>query len=206
MPILRNQRAEKFCQIIAHEDCEPSEAAFKAGYGVDSHPKRDSYHYLQASRLMSKKEVVLRIQEIRDGICEEEQDKRENMIETLYRAALYDPTKYFKVYQTALENGRVVQDTVLKKDYMDFTKWDAKDRQMIDHFDPKTGNPVFISKTWAIEKLLKILQLDGNSNSVDIEDMLSLFSSAGLRLGRKEELEALDKLRDEVIDDVDDDI
>lgn len=191
MARLRNSRMEEFCRLIAHEDLEPSEACFRAGYGVDQHPKRDSYHAMQAARLMTRKDVVIRIQELRDHVCIVEKDKRETMIETLYKIVNYNPTKYMKVYQTALEDGRLVQATLLRKEFTDFTKWDPEDLKLIDHFDSKTGNPVFMDKKWAFEKLLKILQLDGSKQGVDIEDILSLFSSAGLRLGRKEDIEAM---------------
>lgn len=103
MAKLRNARMEKFCQFMAREGCDPSEACFKAGYGVDAHPKCDSYHAMQGSRLMCRKDVVFRIQEIRDGVCIEEKDKRETMIERLYKIINYNPAKYMQVYQTCLE-------------------------------------------------------------------------------------------------------
>lgn len=181
MPKLNNQRAETFCNIMAKEDCDPAEACFRAGYGSTSH--KTSYHNLQASRLMEKKDIIFRIKEIRDALGVAEKTKQESMIEFLYRATFYDPTKFVEPYITTLENGNVAQTIVYKKGCRDFTKWDIKDRQMIDHFDSKTGIPVFVSKTWAAEKLLKILQLDGSKSAVDVEDILSLFNSAGLRLG-----------------------
>lgn len=204
MAKLRNARMEKFCQFMAREGCDPSEACFKAGYGVDAHPKCDSYHAMQGSRLMCRKDVVFRIQEIRDGVCIEEKDKRETMIERLYKIINYNPAKYMQVYQTCLENGRTVQDTIIKKDFTDFTKWDEDDLAMIDHFDSRTGNPVFLDKKWAFEKLLKILQLDGSDRGVDIQDILSLFSSAGLRLGRPEDVQAMLQESDESNEDDDD--
>ena len=75
---------------------------------------------------------------------------------------------------------------------------------MIDHFDSRTGNPVFMDKKWAFEKLLKILQLDGSDRGVDIQDILSLFTSAGLRLGRPEDVQAMLQESDESTTEDDD--
>ena len=93
----------------------------------------------------------------------------------------------------------------IKKDFTDFTKWNEDDLAMIDHFDSRTGNPVFMDKKWAFEKLLKILQLDGSDRGVDIQDILSLFTSAGLRLGKPEDVQAMLQESDEYNEDEDTD-
>ena len=62
-----------------------------------------------------------------------------------------------------------------------------------------------MDKKWAFEKLLKILQLDGSDRGVDIQDILSLFSSAGLKLGRPDDIQAMLQEPDEPNEDDDTD-
>ena len=179
MPRLKSDRMEKFCQIIAREDCAPSVACFRAGYGQPTHTNRDSYHAAQAERLLSKKEIVMRIEEIRDNISISEADTKEEMIDFLKRTLNNDPTKYMGVRQTEMEDGTMAQQVYIA--VPKFADWKEEDRKLIDHFDPKTGNPVFISKKWAWEKLAKILGLvEDKAPKVDMEDIASLFIRAGL--------------------------
>lgn len=179
MPRLKSDRMEKFCQIMAREDCAPSVACFRAGYGQPNHTNRDSYHATQAERLMSRKEIVMRIEEIRDDISLSESDTKEEMIDFLKRALNNDPTKYMGIRQTEMEDGTLVQQAYIS--VPKFADWKEEDRKLIDRFDPKTGNPIFISKKWAWEKLAKIVGLtDDKTPRVDIEDIASLFIRAGL--------------------------
>lgn len=180
--LLKTQE-EAFCKIMAFEDVSKAEACRRAGYGKGN--SHQSYYTTQANRMLSKPEIVFRIQELRNEEAKKDLDLGKTTLEFIKQAAFYDPTKYMKVYQTQLENGRVAQDVILNE--RDFTKWSEIDRKMIDHFDSKTGNPVFVDKRWAIEKLMKLLGL-GVETGITIEDIQSLFSNAGLPTGTASEV------------------
>lgn len=196
--ILKTQE-EAFCRSMAFEDISKAEACRKAGYGnSNSHA---SYFATQASRMMEKPEIVFRIQELRDEEAKKDIDLGNTIIQSLKKAAFRDGTKYMKVYQTQLENGRVAQDTVLAE--KDFSKWSEEDKTLIDHFDSRTGNPVFIDKKWAIEKLMKLTGM-GTDTGITIEDIKGLFCNAGLPTGTPEEV--LSSLSDfDETDDTDED-
>lgn len=179
MPRLKSDRMEKFCQIIAREDCAPSVACFRAGYGQPTHTNRDSYHAAQADRLMARKEIVMRIEEIRDDISLSESDTKEEMLDFLKRALGNDPTKYLAVRQTEMDDGKLAQQIYIS--VPKFSDWKEEDRKLIDYFDPKTGVPMFISKKWAFDRLAKIIGLmEDKTSRIDIEDIAHLFIQAGL--------------------------
>lgn len=179
MDVLRNARMEKFCQIIALEDCDASDAAFRAGYGVDKHPIKDQYHTNIASRLLKREDVTLRINTIRQQNADKDNAFTQSLINNLKRIINFDTAQYLQSSNVVLPNGRTVTDYYLSKPIQN---WSQSDRALMCNGFDSQGRPRFIDKQWAWEKLLKIYNLDGKSQ-VDIEDMLSLFAGAGLPVG-----------------------
>ena len=61
---LNDDRAEQFCQLYVKGGMSPAEACYKAGYGgTKNKGHKTSYHSVQASKLISQKTVILRMQE-----------------------------------------------------------------------------------------------------------------------------------------------
>jgi hypothetical protein len=198
MDRLIDDRREKFCQLIALEDCDPSDAAFRAGYG-EKYNHKCSYHTICANRLLSRDDVALRINTIRQQNADEDLNYKETLIKTLKRAVAFNPLKYYSSNNVTLPNGRTVTDIYLKRKVQD---WNPEDYSLVLGFDSR-GLPKYIDKQWAIEKLLKIYGIDG-SNSVDIEDLLSLFAKAGLPTGGKDTTD-MDEFEDELSADIGED-
>ena len=180
MDVLRNSRMEKFCQIIALEDCDASDAAFRAGYGVDKHPIKDQYHTNIASRLLKREDVTLRINTIRQQNADKDNAFTQSLINNLKRIINFDTAQYVQSSNVTLPNGRTVTDYYLSKPIQN---WSQADRALMCNGFDAQGRPRFIDKQWAWEKLLKIYNLDGKSQ-VDIEDTLRLFAKAGLPIGK----------------------
>ena len=180
MDVLRNTRMEKFCQIIALEDCDASDAAFRAGYGVDKHPIKDQYHTNIASRLLKREDVTLRINTIRQQNADKDNAFTQSLINNLKRIINFDTAQYLQSSNVTLPNGRTVTDYYLSKPIQN---WSQSDRALMCNGFDAQGRPRFIDKQWAWEKLLKIYNLDGKSH-VDIEDTLRLFAKAGLPIGK----------------------
>lgn len=90
MNALNSARREKFCQIIALEDADGADAAFRAGYGADSHPTKDQYHTLVASRLLQREDVCLRINTIRQQNAEADKDFTKSLISDLKKIIKFD--------------------------------------------------------------------------------------------------------------------
>lgn len=180
MDVLRNSRMEKFCQIIALEDCDASDAAFRAGYGVDKHPIKDQYHTNIASRLLKREDVTLRINTIRQQNADKDNAFTQSLINNLKRIINFDTAQYLQSSNVTLPNGRTVTDYYLSKPIQN---WSQADRALMCNGFDSQGRPRFIDKQWAWEKLLKIYNLDGKSQ-VDIEDTLRLFAKAGLPIGK----------------------
>lgn len=194
---LKKKKMEDFAKIIAYEDAEPSEAAYRVGYGRESHPVRDQYHINMASRLLRREDVQLRIHTLREQNSNKDKDFKTSMIDDLKRIIKFDVGQYYKSSNVTLNNGRTVTDYYLTKP---IEEWKREDRcLMLTGF--KNGEPQFIDKQWAWEKLLKIYELDGK-NTADIEDLIGLMSSAGLPLtppstsSEKEEKEIEKELND----------
>lgn len=179
MDTLRNERMERFCKIIALEDCDGSDAAFRAGYGKTKHPVKDQYHTIVASRLLQREDVCLRINTIRQQNAEEDKDFTKSLISNLKRIISFDTAQYLQSSNVVLPNGRKVTDYYLSTPIQN---WSREDRALMCNGFDSSGRPRFIDKQWAWEKLLKIYNLDGKT-PVDIEDVLSLFSKAGLPTG-----------------------
>ena len=180
MDVLRNTRMEKFCQIIALEDCDASDAAFRAGYGVDKHPIKDQYHTNIASRLLKREDVTLRINTIRQQNADKDNAFTQSLINNLKRIINFDTAQYLQSSNVTLPNGRTVTDYYLSKPIQN---WSQADRALMCNGFDAQGRPRFIDKQWAWEKLLKIYNLDGKSQ-VDVEDTLRLFAKAGLPIGK----------------------
>lgn len=179
MNALNSARREKFCQIVALEDADGADAAFRAGYGADSHPTRDQYHTLVASRLLQREDVCLRINTIRQQNAEADKDFAKSLISDLKKIIKFDTSKYYKSNNCVLPNGRTVTDYYLSTDIQG---WTAEDKALMCNGFDAQGRPRFIDKQWAWEKLLKIYNLDGKT-PVDMEDIMSLFVGAGLPIG-----------------------
>lgn len=183
MEALRMKKMERFCQYIALEDCTPSEAAYRAGYGKNgskTYKKGDKYFAIHGSKLMKREDVVARINTLREEQAHNDQAFTSSMIDNLKKIITFDTAKYMASSNCELPNGRTVTDYWLKTP---IESWDKKDRcLMLNGFDG-SGRPKFIDKSWAWEKLLRIYGLDGKEMSVDVEDMFSLFNNAGLPTG-----------------------
>lgn len=186
---------EMFCQIVALEDAEPADAAFRSGYGSRSHPYKDSYHTMMGARLMNDQDIQNRIHEIRVENADKDKDFQRSMIDDLKDMIHFDTAKNFKSSNCVLPNGRTITDYYLATPVQD---WDKKDRMLMCNGVDAQGRPKFIDKQWAWDKLLKIYNLDGKTN-VDIEDIMSLFSNAGLSVNKDTipELTSLQSLEDE---------
>ena len=178
MEVLRNRRKEEFCRFIAIDNCDPPEAAYKAGYGRDKHPTVDHYHAHQASRLLEDDDVVKRINTLRQTAQQHDYDFKAKLIQRLKDILDFNPLRYYESNNVKMNNGRTVTDLYLKTQIQD---WDIKDGALVTGFDTR-GMPKFIDKQWAIEKLIKLYGLD-TSDKVDIEDMLGLFVKANLPPG-----------------------
>ena len=211
MDVLRNARMEKFCQIIALEDCDASDAAFRAGYGVEKHPVKDQYHTNIASRLLKREDVTLRINTIRQQNADKDKAFTQSLINNLKRIISFDTAQHLNSSNVVLNNGRTVTDYYLSKPIQN---WSPADRALMCNGFDSQGRPRFIDKQWAWEKLLKIYNLDGKSQ-VDIEDMLSLFAGAGLPVGKPNgvadnfgniDLNATNQSIDEELEDEEDDL
>lgn len=176
MDKLKTPRLERFAQFIALEDCDVAEACYRAGYGRDAHPCKDSYHINMGSRLIKRDDVQLRIHTIREQNSKNDKDFKTSLIEDLKKIIKFDEGQYLQSSNCVLPNGRTVTDVYYSRPIQD---WPQEDRAlMINGFDVQ-GRPKFIDKQWAWEKLLKIYQLDGKQ-TVDVEDLMGLLSSAGL--------------------------
>ena len=101
---------EDFAKIIAYEDAEPSEAAYRVGYGRESHPVRDQYHINMASRLLRREDVQLRIHTLREQNSNKDKDFKTSMIDDLKRIIKFDIGQYYKSSNVTLHNGRTVTD------------------------------------------------------------------------------------------------
>lgn len=176
MEALRIARMEKFCQIVALEDCDGSDAAYRAGYGIKQHPIKDQYHVLVASRLLQREDVCLRINTIRQQNAEADKDFTKSLINDLKRIIKFDHAQYYQSSTVKLPNGRQVTDCYMN---IPIQNWPREERALMFNGFYPNGAPRFIDKQWAWEKLLKIYNLDGKA-PVDVEDILGLFASAGL--------------------------
>lgn len=179
METLSIERREKFCRLVALDDLDGAEAAFQAGYGIKTHPTKDSYHTLIASRLLNDEQICMRIHTIRQENSEDDRAYTKSLITRLKSIITFDMAQYYESATITLKNGRKVTDFYAK---IPIQNWPKEDRAlMLNGFDA-SGRPRFIDKQWAWEKLLKIYNLDGKV-PVDVEDILGLFAGAGLPVG-----------------------
>ena len=180
METLKNVRMETFCKIIALEDCDGADAAFRAGYGKGKHPTKDQYHSLVASRLLQREDVCLRINTIRQQNAEDDKEFTKSLITNLKKIIAFDTAQYLQSSNCVLPNGRTVTDYYLSTPIQN---WSREDRALMCNGFDSSGRPRFIDKQWSWEKLLKIYNLDGKT-PVDIEDIMRLFIGAGLPIGK----------------------
>lgn len=176
MERLSSRMMEKFCQLVATEDMDGADAAYRAGYGRESHPIKDEYHSQVAYRLMQNEKVCLRIKTIRKQLRHDDKDFTTSLICDLKRIIKFDLLQYYESDNVKLQNGRTVTDYYLK---LPVQNWSRDDRALMCNGFDAQGRPKFIDKQWAYEKLMKIYGLDGKDTS-DIEDILGLYAGAGL--------------------------
>lgn len=187
MEQLRDARKEKFCQIIALEDCDVGDAAYRAGYGREKHPERDNYHTQAGWRLMQKDYIQERIASIRRRNCEEDKDTQKRLIDWLKTVVFSDYARYHKSEKISLANGRIVTDYYLATQIED---WDPKFRSAVVVGFNSNGTPIFADVMQAWDRLAKIYNLMG-TNIADIEDMMNLFKGAGLPIGNSIQTEGI---------------
>lgn len=203
MDCLKDMRRERFCNYVALDECTPAEAAFRAGFGA-SHSTVDQYHVNMANKLMTYDDIVLRINTIRQQAEEKETNYSKHLVQTLKDIVAFDAGKYYKSNNVVLPNGRTITDYYLTKPIQE---WLPQDRTLILNGFDSSGRPKFIDKQWALEKLLKLYNLDGKT-SIDVEDMFSLFAGAGLPTGTGRDLPKPDELAvsdcSGVVDDLED--
>lgn len=188
MEKLKKPKMERFARLIAYEDLDVAEACFRAGYGQENHPTKDTYHINMGSRLIKREDVQLRIHTLREQLSENEKDFTNTMIENLKSIIMFDEGQWLKSSNTTLSNGRIVTDFYFSRPIED---WDEKDRRlMLNGFD-HYGRPIFIDKQWAYEKLFKILGIYDNKQNTDTEDFYSLYGSANLPVAPPNQNDAL---------------
>jgi hypothetical protein len=193
-----NERKERFCQLYALSGKQPSECAFEAGYGRNQYSQKCSYHNLISSRLLQREDVNLRIETIRRENREEDNDYTKKLLTDLKKILDFDYSKYFASANVTLKNGRVLTDWYLK---VPLDKWTPDDRKLMLNGFNSQGRPIFMNKEVILDKLLKIYNLDGKT-SIDMEDMLSLFTYAGLPIMPNQEVaEAMEKSIQEDLED-----
>ena len=173
---LMNERQENFCQLIARENLPEGLAAFRAGYGDSKHKTYDGYHNAVGKRLLTKPEIIARINSIKEEMTHEDLDFSGNLIKILKDIVDFDYGKYFDSTTVKTNNGRCITDYYLNTDIQ---KWKKEDRTLIINGFDSQGRPKFVDKQWAIDKLLRIYGLDGK-NSIDVEDMNTLYANAGI--------------------------
>jgi hypothetical protein len=176
MDKLKNQKMELFAQLIAKEGLSPSDACYRAGYGKERHPLLDQYHANMGCRLIKRQDIQERIATIREQESHKSTDYRNNLKDLLKRAIEFDLGKYYKSLNVTLSDGRVVSSWYLS---VPFENWNPEDRVLVTGFD-KAGRPTFFDKQWAVEKMMRLLGMLDASNSIDMEDTLSVFLRAGL--------------------------
>lgn len=194
---LPSKRQEAFCQIMAVEDVNYGQAAYKAGYTGGGSDKLNSYHFAMGSRLMNMDRIRMRISEIRVDIAEKDKHYTVDLITRLKKVVAFNPLKYYGSSTVTLETGEKRTKGYLRKNLED---WEEFDGQLIAGFD-RNGLPRMIDKEWAIEKLLKIYALDG-SRQVDIEDLFGLFTNAGLPVNQDNDFSMRKAYLEEAEDDM----
>lgn len=181
MEQFRNKRKERFCQIIALEDCDVADAAYRAGYGDTTHPNKDNYHYQQGYKLINREDVQLRINTIRQQINSNNKETRRTVLQFLIDVINADYTKYYKSTNVVLTNGRTVTDVYLSTPIQD---WDERDKKLVTGFDGR-GMPVRFDKNATIDKIMRIMGNFATDDEDDKEDIRGLFAGAGLAFGEE---------------------
>lgn len=175
MERLKKDKMERFARLIAFEDCDVAEACYRAGYGAENHPQKDTYHINMGSRLLKREDVQLRIHTLREQLSNSEKDYKATLIDNLKKIVAFDTGQYLKSSNVTLQNGRIVTDFYFSRPIED---WNEQDRRlMLNGFD-NYGRPKFMDKQWAYEKLIKLLF--GEDKQQDIEDLINLFNNANL--------------------------
>lgn len=169
-------RQERFAKIMAEGKVSANEACLRAGY-LSARPGRiDPQIKQQAQRLMNNEKVLKRIETIKIRMAEEEADYKTKLIERLKYIVSANYLEYYKTLE--FKSGeRVIQDSILNVRIEDWDKEYA--RACINGFDSK-GNPKFIDKQWAMDRLMKLYGLLKDDNGTDTEDKDSLYAKAGL--------------------------
>lgn len=198
MPVIPNPKKEKFARLYATKQGELSrrEMVKRAGYGDGS--TNDKYLSSCASRLLAEPIVAERIKEIRNdmGIPIDEEDIRKDMVYLLYNVVFGDFTKHMMLHTTTTKMGNMKQCALVKD--TDFCDWSPIERKCVQGFDRVTGNPIFIDKMKAFDKL-KELVIRQDDDKV-VEDIKNAYFSAGLMYGLNNEPSNLCKFVNTEID------
>lgn len=181
MSAITNPKKEMFAKLFATKQGVLSrvEMVKRSGYGKDSTNER--YYSSCASRLLADPVVVARINEIRQeaGIPVDEEDIRKDMVHLLYNIVFGDYTKHMMIHTVNTKTGGIRQCALVKDE--DFSTWGLVERQCIQGFDRVNGNPIFLDKMKAFDKL-KELVINTKDDAV-IEDIRKAYFSAGLVYG-----------------------
>lgn len=174
-------KQEKFCNLIVNSggSISPSKAAFLAGYGREKgHLEQDYLHNALGKRLMANSRISARIQFLREQLAKSDDVFVKTLINKLKDIVMSDCTEYIESTNYVNKEGATKTTFYYNRAWSQIPNhWK---QTFVDGFDNQ-GRPKLISKTFAIEKLLKIYGIDKDNEILD--DLASAFSSAGLSLG-----------------------
>ena len=176
MDRLKNNKMENFCKLIALEDISPATACYRVGYGKEQHPKQDQYHANMGSRLIKRQDIQERIHTIREQEANKNKDYKSTLIDLLKRTISFDFGKYYKSSNLTLKDGQTITTWYLS---VPFEDWQPEDRMLLTGFNLK-GQPMFLDKQWAFEKMMRLLGMLDKTSSVDVEDLLTDLIKANL--------------------------
>jgi hypothetical protein len=176
MDRLKNQKMENFCKLLASEDISPATACYRVGYGKEQHPKQDQYHANMGSRLIKRHDIQERIHTLRLQEANKNKDYKTTLIDLLKRTISFDFGKYYKSSNLTLTDGQTVTTWYLS---VPFEEWQQEDRLLLNGFNVK-GQPVFLDKQWAFEKMMRLLGMLEKGQSSDVEDLLTDLIKANL--------------------------
>lgn len=184
MSSLVNAKQERFAQIYAIHGGKWSNESICRESGYGSNQSSTYYFNAQVNRLLSKPQIMARIEEIRKGsVIEVTEDTVQNAIENyLVSTVFMDYTLPYKVVHGKTKQGRETQGVLLK--YSQYEDMPEQFRIRVEGFDVN-GNPKFISKTKAMDIWCKMKGMDKTTMSVS--DLVDMLSQAGLRVASFED-------------------
>jgi hypothetical protein len=179
---LEKPQMEKFAQILtANPNINLGRAAYMCQYGFDKgHKTLDYYHNQMGKRLYGNEKIQLRIKYLREKAQKDDSTFVKSCIDMLKDIVNGDITQYMNSVTVTRDDGSKKTSYYQTKDLQQIPIFWRK--TFIDSIDPKTGNPIYMKRSWALEKLLSIYGIvNGNQNGADVIDRLAeLFEQAGL--------------------------